>query len=146
MKKSILIIATVVLSILNVNATTNLKEKEKKTTISGKFAMEYVIKVYDWELEIENGKFSGTALTQEGVERIVEILSKGEIVRHKKVISYYVLQNEYQTENARNFYWEVKSKNSYAEGFASTKNSAQKMIKLVAGDEIITFKIIKSKK
>jgi len=145
MKKSILIIATVVLSIFNVNAT-NLKEKENKTTISGKFAMEHIIKVYDWELEIENGKFSGTALSKEEAQKMLSILSQGEIVKHKKVTSYYVMQNESKSGNVRDFYWEVKSKSGYAKGFASSEDNAKLMIQLVTTGEVITSKIIKSKK
>jgi len=137
MKNSMLIIATVVLSVFNLNATTLLNEKPLKSNNK-------VIKIYDWNLELEDGKFSGTSLSFEDAQKVLKLLSKGEFVLHKQITSYYVLQNESQNSNYRSYFWEVQTENGYAKGFASTKEKAKKLINLVAVGEIVTFKIVKS--
>lgn len=140
MKKSFLIIATVVLTIFNLQASNNhYKNRIVKSNPTPK-----VVKIYDWQLQLENGAFSGTSLTKEAAQRILNILSKGEFVLQQKITSYYVLQSDTQVKNYRNFYWEVTSENGYAKGFASSKSKAEKLVKLVAQGDIITFKIIKS--
>ena len=142
MKKSFLIIATVVLTMFNVNATTNLQNEPLKN-VNPKYT---AVKVYDWKIELEDGIFSGTSLSKKKAEKTLSILSKGEFVLHKQIVSYYVLQSEANYSNYRTYYWEAQYENGQAKGFASSKEKAKKLIKLVAEGDILTFKIIKSKK
>ncbi len=87
MKKSFLIIATVVLTIFNLNATTSVKHK-LLTDSKPKYT---AVKVYDWKIQLENGTFSGTFLSKEMAEKTLDLLSKNEFVIQKQIVSYYVL-------------------------------------------------------
>ncbi|HFS66958.1 MAG TPA: hypothetical protein ENK67_01950 [Flavobacteriia bacterium] len=139
MKNSILIIATVVLTFFNSFATTTSNGNPVNLN-SNK-----VVKIYDWDLEVKNGKFSGTSLSMDDAQKILKLLSKGELVLNKQIISYYVLQSDSLKNNYRNYYWEVQTETGYAKGFASTKQKARELISLVAIGDIIRFKIVESK-
>lgn len=143
MKKSFLIIATVVFTICNLQATNSLKENPITNL---KFNKNKVVKIYDWKLELENGTFSGTSLSMEDAQKAVTLISKGEFVLQKQITSYYVLLSDTHTSNYRMYYWEVKSESGYAKGFASTKEKAEKLINLVAKGDILTYKIIERNK
>ncbi len=143
MKKIVLIIVTVVLGLVNLNATNLLNEKP---VLNLEFASNKVIKIYDWKLELENGTFSGTSLSMEDAQKALALISKGEFVLQKQITSYYVLQSDTYTANYRTYYWEVKSENGYAKGFASSKEKAKKLIGLVAKGDVLTYKIIESNK
>lgn len=141
MKKSLLIIATVVLTIFNLQATNSIKSNPIKVNpLNSK-----VIKIYDWKLKLEDGTFSGTSRTKEEAQKVLQLLSKGEFVIQKQISSYYVFSNESQMNKYRTYYWEVQSENSHAKGFASSKEKASQLIRLVAKGDILHYKIIKSK-
>ena len=141
-KKTILIIGTVVLSILNSHATiltTNLNT----ITISIDITNENILKVYDWKVETDKGLYSGTSLSIEDAKRMIFLTSSGEIVRASKIESYFVLKTETKNDFKRNYFWEVETVTGYAKGYSSTEAYAHKMMQLVAsGDAIVSKKII----
>lgn len=139
MKKSILIIATVALSILNVNAT------NEKTTLNTSSEVVEITKnniaqVFDWNVETNKGKYSGTSLSLENAKKMIALSSSGEIVLTKKIQSYLVLKSEVNAK--RNYFWEVETDSGHAKGYASSLDYANKMIQLVASSDAIISKII----
>lgn len=141
-KKSILIIGTVALSILNSHATT-LTPNPNTTTISVDITNENLVKVYDWKVETNKGLYSGTSLSVEDAKRMIFLTSSGEIIRAFQIESYFVLKMEAKNNSKRNYFWEVETATGYAKGYSSTEAYAHKMMQLVAsGDAIVSKKII----
>ncbi|AUP78969.1 hypothetical protein [Flavivirga eckloniae] len=141
-KKSLLVIGTVVLSILNTHATT-LVSNFNTTTIHADITNESLIKVYDWNVETNKGSYSGTSPSVEDAKRMILLTSSGEIVKASKIESYFVLKTEAKNNSKRNYFWEVKTVSGYAKGYSSSKTYAYKMMQLVAsGDAIVSRKII----
>ena len=138
-KKSILIIATVALSILNVNAT-----NENKTLNASTEAVEItknnIAQVFEWKVETTKGTYSGTSLSLEQAKEMMKLSSSGEIVTAKEINSYFVLKSEMNVK--RNYFWEVKTATGSAKGYSSTEDYAHKMIQLVASGDAIVSKII----
>ena len=93
MKKSILIIATVALSILNVNAT-NEKTALNTSIEVVNITKNHIAQVFDWEVKTNKGNYSGTALSLESAKQMINLSSSGEIVKDKKITSYLVLKTE----------------------------------------------------
>ncbi|MDO5972497.1 hypothetical protein Q4Q35_22070 [Flavivirga aquimarina] len=142
MKKSILIIGTVVLSILNAHATT-LTSALNPITISVDITNEHLLKVYDWKVETNIGVYSGIALSVEDAKRMILLTSSGEIIRASIIEGYFVLKTEAKNNSKRNYFWEVETVTGYAKGYSSTEAYAYKMMQLVAsGDAIVSKKII----
>ncbi|MDD7888288.1 hypothetical protein [Flavivirga sp. 57AJ16] len=141
-KKSILIIGTVVLSILNAHATT-LISNLNTTTIGATITNENILKVYDWKVETDKGLYSGTSFSIEDAKQMILLTSSGDIVRAFKIESYFVLRTEAKNNSKRNYFWEVETVTGHAKGYASTEAYAHKMMQLVAsGDAIVSKKII----
>jgi hypothetical protein len=140
MRKSILIIATVGLSILNINAT-----NEKTTTNTSIEAVEItknnIAQVFEWKVETTKGTYSGTSLSLEQAKDMIKLSSSGEIVTGKEVKSYFALKSEIN-HTKRNYFWEVETETGKAKGYASTEDYAHKMILLVASGDAIVSKII----
>ncbi|MEP1487789.1 MAG: hypothetical protein ABJK28_05135 [Algibacter sp.] len=142
MKNSILIIGTVVLSILNMNAT------NEKTTIKTSIEVVDITKnqiaqIFDWEVITNKGAYSGTALSLEQANKMIALSSHREIIKDKKITSYLMLKSEVSNNANRNYFWEVKTVSGFAKGYASTEAYAHKMIQLVASnDAVIDKKII----
>ena len=143
MRKSILIIATVVFSLLNVNATTS-NMNLNNTNPTEEIAKDDLIQVYDWTVKTTNGDFSGTALTLFDAKRMANIVGQAEVILERQINSYYMLASELSKKEARLYYWEVNSEKAQAKGFASTEFTAKRMIQLVAKGDIINFRIIAS--
>ncbi|GAA3601395.1 hypothetical protein Q4Q39_12765 [Flavivirga amylovorans] len=142
MKKSILIIGTVVLSILNSHAT-SLTSNLNTTTVSVNITNENLVKIYDWKVETNKGVYSGTSHSVENAKRMIALSSSGEIVRASKIESYFVLKVEAKNNSKRNYFWEVETATGSAKGYSSTEAYAHKMMQLVAsGDVIVSRKII----
>jgi len=141
MKKSILIIATVALSMLNVNATN--EEKPLNTSIEVvEITKNAIAQVFDWEVKTNKGKYSGTALSLESAKQMINLSTRGEIVKDKKITSYLVLKSEANNKSKRNYFWEVETATGKAKGYSSTEAYANKMIDLVASGDAIVSKII----
>ena len=143
MKKSILIIATVVLGFINANAT-NLKTNLNTTTVSVDITKDEIIEVFDWSVKTTTGDFSGTASTLFDAKKRANIVGQGAIVLEQKITSYFVLRSELNVKSSRIYFWEVKSEKGYAKGFSSYEFSAKKMIALVAKGDVISYRIIAS--
>lgn len=141
MKKSILIIATVALSILNINATNN-KATTNTSTEAVEITKNNIAQVFEWEVETVKGNYSGTTLTLEKAKKMIKLSSSGEIVKGSEIKSYFILKSETNNNVKRNYFWEVKTASGHAKGYASTENYAHKMILLVASGDAIVSKII----
>lgn len=141
MKKSILIIATVALSILNVNATTEKAPLNTSTEVV-EITKNHIAQVFDWEVKTNKRSYSGTALSLESAKQMIDLSSKGEIVKDKKITSYLVLKTERNNTSKRNYFWEVETATGSAKGYSSTEDYAHKMIALVASGDAIVSKII----
>ncbi|MFG6685011.1 hypothetical protein ACGK9U_00405 [Mariniflexile sp. HNIBRBA6329] len=137
-KKSILIIATVAFSILNINATNENKTLNASTEVVT-FTKENIAQVFDWKVETDKGIYSGTSLSLEIAKEMIALSSSGEIVLGTEIQSYLVLKSE--TSN-RNYFWEVETETGFAKGYASSEDYANKMIALVASGDAVVSKII----
>ncbi|MDO6759895.1 hypothetical protein Q4566_06750 [Tamlana sp. 2_MG-2023] len=142
-KKSILIIATVAFSMLNVNAS-NEKSTNSTTTEIVEITKKAIVQVFDWEVKTNSGHYSGTALSLESANRMIHLSSHGEVLKDKKITSYLVLKSEANDTSKRNYFWEVETATGNAKGFSSTEAYAHKMIDLVTTNDAVVSKIIVS--
>lgn len=138
-KKSILIIATVAFSILNIHAT-NEKSTLNTSTEVVTLTKENIAQVFDWKVETDKGTYSGTSLSLESAKKMIALSSSGEIVLGTEIQSYLVLKSEINTH--RNYFWEVETATGSAKGYASSEDYANKMIQLVASGDAVISKII----
>ena len=143
MKKAILIIATVAATFLNANATTNKTFNTANARVE--ISNETVVQIFDWSVKTVNGAYSGTSLSLFDAKRMINLSAQGENITDMKIESYYILKSQLNKKESRLYYWEVESTNCTAQGFSTSENTAELMIKLVAKGDIISFKIIKSK-
>ncbi|WP_445738522.1 hypothetical protein [Mariniflexile sp.] len=139
MKKSILIIATVALSISNVNAA-NEKTTLNTSTEVVTLTRDIMAQVFDWKVETDKGMYSGTSLSLESAKEMIALSSSGEIVLGTEIQSYLVLRSEVNAQ--RNYFWEVETATGFAKGYASSEDYANKMIALVASGDAVISKII----
>lgn len=139
MKKSILIIATVAFSIININAT-NEKSILNTSNEVVSFTKENIAQIFDWKVETDKGSYSGTSLSLENAKEMIALSSSGEIVLGTEIQSYLVLKSEINT--SRNYFWEVETATGSAKGYASSEDYANKMIQLVASGDAVISKII----
>ncbi|TYA74497.1 hypothetical protein [Seonamhaeicola marinus] len=142
MRKSILIIATIAFSILNVNAI-----NENKTSNTFNEVLEItknnIAQVFEWKVETTKRTYSGTSLSLEQAKNMIALVSSGELITSKEITSYFVLRSEVNSTEKRNYFWEVNTATGSAKGYSSTLEYANKMIELVAsGDAIVSKKII----
>jgi hypothetical protein len=141
MRKSIFTIGILVLSLLDLNAkevTTTSNNLEITTSIT----KENIIEVYDWSVKTTTGTYAGTANSLEDAQKMIQLVSTGEIILDKKIESFFQLNNEASNNNLRLFYWEVETTNGKAKGFSSTEIQAKRMIELVSTGDILNFKIV----
>jgi len=143
MKNSILIIATVVLSFLNLNATTIKTNPNTATSVD--ITKDEIVQIFDWTVKTTTGEFAGTASTLFDAKRISNMLGQGTIVLEQKITNYYVLKSEMHSKTNRAYFWEVKSEYGYAKGYSSNEFSAKKMVHLVAKGDIVSYQIIESR-
>ncbi|MCX7551598.1 hypothetical protein [Xanthomarina sp. F2636L] len=141
MRHSLIIIAVVALSIMQVNAT------DKKVIVNTSnevvtIAKEHLVQIFDWTVTTNKNSYSGTSPDLIHANRMISLVSSGEVVLEKKIESFYMLNYEAEDNNNRLYFWEVESSFGYAKGFSSSEDDANKMIKLVAKGEIITSKVI----
>lgn len=139
MKKSILIIATVALSMLNVNATM----KTKHLTLQLKLQLFQKItspKFLSGKLKPQKGRLSSVLHYHLSAKEMMKLSSSGEVVTGTQITSYFRIKkrNEHQQKLLR----EVEIRNWSAKGYASTEDYANKMIALVASGDAIVSKII----
>ncbi|MFY0712393.1 hypothetical protein J1D01_01840 [Seonamhaeicola sp. NFXS20] len=141
MKKSILIIGTVVLSILNLNATNENKTLNTLNEVI-EITKNNIAQVFEWKVETTKSTYSGTSLSLEQAKEMIALATSGEVVTSKEIKSYFVLKSEVNTSNKRNYFWEVETVSGTARGYSSSEAYANKMIALVASGDAIVNKII----
>ncbi|WP_452223962.1 hypothetical protein [Lacinutrix chionoecetis] len=143
MKTSILIIAAVVFSFLNLNATNDKTDFNTTTTLE--ITTDDLVEIFDWSVKTTTGEFSGTASTLFDAKRRANMVGQGAIVLEQKITTYYMLRSDMQSKSNRVYFWEVKSEKGYAKGFSATEFSAKRIIHLIAKGDIITYRIIESR-
>ena len=143
MKRTILIIATVIFGILHANATTVTTNPNNETIVT--MTKDDLIKVYDWYVKTTTGEFRGTSKTLFDAKKRANLVSQNEVVLEQKISNYFILKSELNKNQSRLYFWEVKSEKGEAKGFSTSEVSAKKMIQLVAKGDIISYKIIASK-
>lgn len=143
MKRTILIIATVIFGILHANATTVTTNPNNETIVT--MTKDDLIKVYDWYVKTTTGEFRGTSKTLFDAKKRANLVSQNEVVLEQKISNYFILKSELNKKESRLYFWEVKSEKGEAKGFSTSEVSAKKMIQLVAKGDIISYKIIASK-
>ena len=140
MRKSILIIGTVVLSILNLNATNENTTLNASTEVFD-ITKNNIAQIFEWKVETTKGTYTGTSLSLEQAKKMIALSSSDEIVTGTEIKSFFLLKSEIDAK--RNYFWEVETATGTAKGYSSTKDYAHKMIALVAsGDAIVTKMII----
>ncbi|MDO7173383.1 hypothetical protein [Mariniflexile sp. AS56] len=139
MKKSILIIATVAFSILNINATNETSTLNTSTEVVT-LKKENIAQVFGWKVETNKTTYSGTSLTLESAKEMIALTSSGEIILGTEIQSYLVLKAEVNAQ--RNYFWEVETETGSAKGYASSEDYANKMIALVASGDAVVSKMI----
>ena len=142
MRQSILIITTVVLSIMNVNATNEKNDLNASTEVVT-ITRNNIAQVFDWKVETNKGVYSGTSLSLENAKQMIALSSSGEVVTGTEITSYFVLKSDVNNNTKRNYFWEVETATGRAKGYASSQEYADRMIQLVAsGDAIVSKTII----
>lgn len=141
MKKLIFTIAILALSILNVNAT-EVKTTSNNLEISTSISRENIIKVFDWSVRTNKGTYSGTTTSNEEAQKMIQLVSAGEIILDKKIETFFQLKEEVSNTSLRLFFWEVETSNGKAKGFSSSESQALRMIELISTGDILNFKIV----
>lgn len=144
MKKSIVTLGILALSIFNMNAKEASTTSGTKTEIGTTITRNQIVKVYDWSVNTDQGNYSGTTTSLEDAQKMIELSSIGEVILSKKIESFYQLANDVYNKSQRVFFWEVETSNGKAKGFSTSENQAKKMIELVSTGEVISFKIVKT--
>ena len=152
MKKSILTLAIVALTFSNINATEvtttsntidpSFSELAKQTTAT--LTRDQIKEVYDWNVKTTQGNYSGTANSLEEAQKMIGLVSVGEVVLDKKIESFFQVKEEVASNKLRLFFWEVTTNNGTAKGFSSSESQAKRMIELVSTGDVLNFKIIQS--
>lgn len=141
MRKSIFTIAILALSFVNVNAT-EVTSTSNNLEISTSISRENIVEVFDWSVKTTSGTYSGTANSIEEAQKMIQLVSAGEVVLDKKIETFFQLRDEVSNNNLRLFFWEVETTNGKAKGFSSSESQAKRMIELVSTGDVLSFKII----
>ncbi len=142
MKKSIITLAIVALTFANINATevTTTSNTIEATTLT----RDQITEVYDWNVKTNQGNYSGTANSLEEAQKMIELVTVGEVVLDRKIESYYQVKNEVASNTQRLYFWEVTTNSGTAKGFSNSESQAKRMIELVSTGAILNFKIVQS--
>lgn len=138
MRKSILIIGTVVLSMFNLNATNSTPLNTSIEVVE--ITKDAIAQVFEWKVETTKGTYAGTSLSLEQAKKMIALSSSGEVVTGTEIKSFFVLKSEVDAK--RNYFWEVETATGTAKGYASSEDYAHKMIDLVASGDAIVSKMI----
>ena len=143
MKKSILIIATALLSFSQINASNDNTNHNSANSDSNTIANE-LVQIFEWNVKTDHGHYSGTSDSVAHASKMIALVSKDQVILEKKIESFYMLESDLRLNAKRIYLWEVTSTNGYGQGYSTSENDASRMIDLVASGDIITSKIIKS--
>jgi hypothetical protein len=141
MRKSIFTIAILALSFVNVNAT-EVTTTSNNLEITTSISRENIVEVYDWSVKTNKGNYAGTSNSLVEAQKMIRLVSAGEVVLDKKIETFFQLKNEVLNSNLRLFFWEVETSNGKAKGYSSSESQAKKMIELVSTGDILNFKIV----
>ena len=142
MKKSILTLAIVALTFSNINAT-EVTSTSNSTEVST-LTMNDLTEVYDWSVKTNQGTYSGTSNSLEEAQKMINLVSVGEIILDKKIESFFQVIAEKNDNKMRLYFWEVETSTGKAKGFSSSESQAKRMIDLVSTGAVLSFKIIQS--
>lgn len=142
-KKSIVTLAIVALTFLNTNATEVTPTSNTISTTTS-LSREQITEVYDWQVITNQSTYSGTSLSLGEAQKMIALVSAGEIILSKKVESFYQIKNEIADNKLRIYFWEVTTNSGSAKGFSSSESQAKRMIELVSTGDILSYKIIQS--
>lgn len=152
MKKSILTLAIVALTFSNINATEvtttsntidpSFSELAKLTTAT--LTRDQIKEVYDWNVKTTQGTYSGTANSLEEAQKMIGLVTVGEVILDKKIESFFQVKEEVSSNKLRLFFWEVTTNNGTAKGFSNSESQAKRMIELVSTGDVLNYKIIQS--
>jgi hypothetical protein len=140
MRKSIFTIAILALSFVNVNAT-EVTTTSNNTEISTLTKNDLTV-VYDWSVKTTQGEYSGTSSSLQDAEKMIRLVTVGEVILDKKIESFYQVIAEKNDKTLRLYFWEVESATGKAKGFSSSEKQAQRMIQLVSSGDVVSSKII----
>jgi hypothetical protein len=140
MRKSIFTIAILALSFVNVNAT-EVTTTSNNTEIST-LTKNDLTEVYDWSVKTTQGEYSGTSSSLQDAEKMIRLVTVGEVILDKKIESFYQVIAEKNDKTLRLYFWEVESATGKAKGFSSSEKQAQRMIQLVSSGDVVSSKII----
>jgi hypothetical protein len=142
MKKSIVTLAIVALTFGTINAAevTTTSNTIEATSLT----RDQITEVYDWNVKTNSGNYSGTANSLEEAQKMIELVTVGEVVLDRKIESYYQVKAEVASNTQRLYFWEVTTNSGLAKGFSNSESQAKKMIELVSTGDILTFKIVQS--
>ena len=143
MKKSIVTLAIVALTFSNINAT-EVTTTSNTIETTATLTRDQIKEVYDWNVKTTQGNYSGTATSFEEAQKMIGLVSVGEVVLDKKIESFFQVKEEVASNKMRLFFWEVTTNNGTAKGFSSSENQAKRMIELVSTGDVLNFKIIQS--
>lgn len=143
MKKSILTLAIIALSITTSNAKTVAKTAIA-THSNASLTKEEIVEVYDWSVKTEQAKYSGTSSSLAEAQKTIALSTVNEVIVEKKIESYYQPKSEIASNKTRLYFWEVTTNYGKAKGFSDSENQAKKMIQLIAKGDILNSKIILS--
>jgi hypothetical protein len=140
MRKSIFTIAILALSFVNVNAT-EVTTTSNNTEIST-LTKNDLTEVYDWSVKTTQGEYSGTSSSLQDAEKMIRLVTVGEVILDKKIESFYQVIAEKNDKTLRLYFWEVESATGKAKGFSSSEKQAQRMLQLVSSGDVVSSKII----
>lgn len=144
MKKSILTLAMVALSFSTINATEVKLTSNIISSATTTLTLNDLTEVYDWSVSTSQGNYSGTSNSLLEAQKMIDLVSVGEIILDKKIESFFQVKSENNNKTLRLFFWEVETSTGNAKGFSSSESQAKKMIELVSTGDILNFKIIQS--
>lgn len=144
MKRTILILATVVLGLTTLNAATENKIPTNETSLET--ATDNIAEVYDWSVTTKSGKSNGTSHNLKEAKRMIALFSNREIVLEQHIKSYKILNSQAINLSDTSYFWKVESNCGKSAGFTLSITAAKKMIALVAKGDIVTYSVIASKK
>lgn len=142
MKKSILTLAIFALSFTSSIAketTTNLNRFETTPIVS----RDQITEVYNWSVKTAQRNYSGTVNSLEEANKMIALVTMGEVVLDKKVESFYQVINQ-EKPNSKLYFWEAQTTSGHAKGFSNSKEQAIKMIELISKGDVLGYKIIQS--
>ena len=146
MKKSILTLAIFALSFTNSIAnetTTTTTTNSNRTETTPIVSRDQITKVYTWNVKTAQRNYSGTDNSLEEANKMIALVTTGEVVLDKKVESFYQVINQEESNN-KLYFWEAQTTSGHAKGFSNSKEQAMKMIELIKKGDVISFKIIQS--